>query len=285
MAQSVGYARRVLARPFALLLLAAASAVSAAACRREPSIARPVAAESDAAPASTSSSAFRGKLPKLDVALGFEPVFVAATPGRYLGALTVSKTEYPTMEIYVRESRESRATLSLDEGGAADGCFASRWSYHSTRSQYATRSGKAEVTDDRRSAFIGARGRWWRGEDGWLEIELTASARDVCPLKTEVPRGSSLGPVRLRCVRIAANEILAEPVLACVAVGVEPWALRDGMLDLAQEEPRRWLLLGAAPGLQVKWTFEARERGPRLTIRPGPAALVPAAWVGDAGAP
>jgi hypothetical protein len=223
--------------------------LAALGCHREerPIAPLPVESKPDAAP--------DNRVTDLDVrfipALGGAPVLSRVGPGEYLAAISTEKSQYPTMEIYIHDASDGRARLVLDPSGKAEACFANHTSHHYSKSKYASSSGKYESSNDERWILVGGRGTFGPRPGGALEVRLTLM-RNACPPPEVIEPGTTLGNITLVCARIEANETLASPIVACTSKKEESWLLDDLALELAETEPHEWLLLGAAPGLEVK---------------------------------
>jgi hypothetical protein len=259
------------------LLLALATTTSIGCPRERPTAPQPVEKEMmDAAPAAPK---FTGKLPPFSKAMGKAPSISPAMGGAYAGSLEWHKSELPTMEISIDQSARGLATVSFGDDGVADGCFVSRWSHHYARSKYT--SGGASSSTDKRRTFVGARGRWARGNDGWLDVHFDEVTRDACAPPKPLDPSKSYGAFDLHCIRVEANEALPIPVLACTTGDVD-WPVRDLGIDIAESKPTRWIVLAdAASGIAVRAIQERRETEPKITFEKQPVTLTPSMWVKD----
>ncbi|MBN2498965.1 MAG: hypothetical protein JXR96_30530 [Deltaproteobacteria bacterium] len=221
--------------------------------------------------------------------LGAAVATTAVTAGEYAAAFQYETTKYPTMEIYVSHGVVGRARLVLAAGGAVSGCLAASVGQHSSTSKYASPDGEHHSASHENRWLMGVRGSWRALPDGGAAVTLDELYQGGCDVSGAPDAASA--PIELACQALRPTERLPVTTLACRLVEAPHW-MRELALNPAdtvragpytmQSDPmgrieaplgRPWLLLGAAPGLQVRSIDGRDDMSPRVSFEAGEVTI------------
>jgi hypothetical protein len=182
------------------------------------------------------------------------------------------------MEHTTTDTATGWATLLLAPDGGATFTLESSLHHASSRGRYAPGGARDESREHQlRRAF---EGRWSAEGDG-VAVRLLRVGVDA-PLPPDAPSPSPAEPSSLRCTPVAVTPEGSSVALASLACELDqpPWPEPVGAaFPLERRPPRtheppfdagRWLLLGATPGLQVRWQYQFRDTLPQIEVSPRP---------------